>query len=141
MQYTKTDNTYVLKLERGERVIETLTGWCAEVGINNATLSAIGAVEQVSCGYYELANKTYHFTTYPELVEVVSLTGNVMLKEGSPFLHVHAVFTDTNNQAFGGHVEEMTVGVVLEVIVTQLDTSIERLHDEQIGLFLMNCGD
>jgi len=138
MQFRALNDTYVIKLERGERVLESLTSFFAEHTVTFATLSGIGAVEQVNCGYYDLPTKTYHFTEYPDLVEVVSMTGNVSLKEGKPFLHVHAVFTDQRNQAFGGHVVEMVVGVTLEVIVRKFDTEIDRQYDEEIGLHTLN---
>ena len=141
MKYTKTGNTYVIKVERGEEVMKTLTEFCKSEGIDNGYFRGIGAVEWVSCGYYELETKTYHFKQYNELVEVVSMTGNVALKDGKPFLHVHAVFTDTDNQAFGGHVEEMRVGVVLEIVLEVLPTKVKRELDEEIGLFLMRCGE
>lgn len=140
MQVTKADSTYIIKLEPGEAVLKTLTDFCTSEGIKNGTLQAIGAVESVSCGYYELPTKQYHFRQYNEMVEVVSLQGNVALKDGAPFLHIHAVFTNTKNEAFGGHVEEMVVGVTLEVVLNVLPSKVERVYDEGIGLFLMNCG-
>lgn len=139
MQCRAVNDTYIIKLERGEKVLETLTAFCADEQITFATLSAIGAVENVKCGYYDLPTKTYHFTDYPNLVEVVSMTGNVSLKDDKPFLHVHAVFTDQENQAFGGHVVEMVVGVTLEVVLKKIDIRIERQFDEDIGLHLLNC--
>ena len=140
MKHTKTGNTYIIKVERGENVINTLTDFCKAEGIENGYMRGIGAVEWVSCGYYELDIKEYHFTEYDEMVEVVSMTGNVALKEGEPFLHVHALFTNTKNEAFGGHVAEMRVGVVLEVVLEALPTKIERELDDEIGLYLMSCG-
>ena len=121
--------------------MKTLTEFCEEEEILNGLITGIGAVESVTCGYYELGTKEYHFTDYNEMVEVVSMTGNVALKDGKPFLHVHAVFTGEDNKAFGGHVKEMRVGVVLEVVLTPLDSKIERELDEEIGLFLMKCGE
>lgn len=139
MQYTTKEKTHIIKLEKGENVMETLTTYCKEHKIKNGYFRGIGAVEYVKCGYYALDEKTYHFTEYNALYEVVSATGNVMLKDDEPFIHLHAVFTDTTNQAFGGHVEEMRVGVTLEIILEELDTSISREYDEEIGLFLISC--
>lgn len=140
MRHTKTGAGYVLVLQKGENVIESITSFCAAEGIENAHFSAIGAVEFVSCGYYALNERKYYFTQYNELLEVASGTGNVMLKNGAPFVHLHAVFTNTRNEAFGGHVEEMRVGVTLEVMLTPLPSSLSREHDEDIGLFLISCG-
>lgn len=141
MQYTKTDNTYILKIEKGEAVVETITHFCSREGIQNAYFRGIGAVKGLTCGYYALDEKEYYFTDYHELVEVASLTGNVMLKDGKPFVHMHGVFTNTKNEAFGGHIKEMNAGIVLEVILSVLPTAVERLHDEEIGLYLMSCDE
>jgi predicted DNA-binding protein with PD1-like motif len=138
MYYGETSGKYLLKIEKDELVVETITRFCKEHGVKNALISGIGAVKWLKCGYYALEEKEYHFTEYTELVEVVSLTGNVMQKEGLPFVHMHGVFTDTKNVAFGGHIVEMRVGVVLEVVLEPLASAYERLPDECIGLSLMD---
>lgn len=139
MRYQKSGDRYIITIKKGENVIESLTAFANEHGIENAHFSAIGAVEHASCGYYALNEKKYHFKQYDALLEVVSATGNIMLKEGAPFVHLHAVFTGTDNAAFGGHVEEMRVGVTLEVVLTPLPSALAREHDEEIGLFLISC--
>jgi predicted DNA-binding protein with PD1-like motif len=140
MQYTQTENTFIISIEKGEELIETLTSFCRQQGIQNASFSGIGAVEHLSCGYYALGEKKYHFTEYTQLLEVVSLMGNVALKEGKPFVHVHGVFTDTANAAFGGHIASAVSGIVIEVILTTYPLAIERQYNEEIGLFLLSCG-
>lgn len=141
MEYAKTENTYIIKIEKGEEVIDILTSLCVREGIVNAEFRGIGAVEHLSCGYYALDEKKYYFTEYSQLLEVASLTGNVALKEGKPFVHVHGVFTDTANTAFGGHVASATAGVVVEIFLHAYPTTIERTYDEKIGLFLLSCGN
>lgn len=138
MKVHQTNGLYILKIEKGEKVIETITNFCNSEEIQNATFTGIGAVEWLSCGYYALEEQKYYFTEYDQLVEVASLTGNVTLKDQKPFVHMHGVFTDTTNTALGGHVEEMRVGVVLEVVLTPLSSTIERAHDDCIGLYLMD---
>ncbi len=138
MQFEKTENTYIIRINKGEQVLETLTNFCIAKSIKNARFDGIGAVEWLKCGYYELSEKKYYFKDYEGLYEVVSLTGNVMLKNNAPFIHAHGVFTDTENSAFGGHIVEMRVGVVLEVMLTPLQSEITRSYDECIGLYLMD---
>lgn len=140
MQYKHVnDHSYVLAFLKGEEVLTEMISFCAREGIVNATFTGIGAVRGLSCGYYALEEKAYHFTQYDEPVEVVSLTGNIMQKEGAPALHAHGVFTDHENRAFGGHIESMVVDVTLEVVLTVLPSEIERVLDEDIGLFLLDC--
>lgn len=139
MKYEQINEKFLLNIEMDEEVISTVIAFCENKQIKNALVSGIGAVKDLSCGYYNLEEKKYYFTHYAELVEAVSLSGNVMQKEGKPFLHLHGVFTDTENKAFGGHIEKMTSGIVLEVVIEPLPSAIERHHNEGIGLFLLNC--
>lgn len=139
MQYSKSEDTYTIIINQGEEVIATITNLCQQENITNAYFRGIGAVDKLECGYYDLEKKEYFFTTYDTMLEVASLTGNVMLKDDTPFVHMHGVFTDTTNNAFGGHVKEMRVGVTLEVIFTTLPQNHTRQLDEEIGLYLINC--
>jgi predicted DNA-binding protein with PD1-like motif len=139
MHYTQRERIYVLRIERGEEVIKTITDLCKREGVANAFFRGIGAVEGLTCGYYALTEKEYHFTHYAEMVEVASLTGNITLKDGEPFVHAHGVFTNTKNEAFGGHIKEMVSGIVVEIVLEVLDSNIERVHDDATGLFLMRC--
>lgn len=139
MQYQDTDRGYMVVINKGENLVSTLTEFAKEKDISNAVFRGIGAVESLTCGYYDLQEKEYHFHDYEQMLEVVSMIGNVMLKDDEPFIHVHGVFTDETNNAFGGHVKEMTVGVTLEVYLETLDSKCDRQLNEEIGLFLINC--
>lgn len=138
MRHTHTDTTHILRIDRGQDVIASITEFSKTMQIDNAYFNGIGAVDTATFGYYNLEEKKYHFTDYTEPLEVVSLTGNVMLKAGEPFVHVHGVFSNTKNETLGGHIVEMKVGVVLEVFLTPLATHIERAMDECTGLALMD---
>jgi len=138
MRHQKIDEKYIIRIDKGEKVIETLTNWCKENSVQTGLISGIGAIKWASFGYYSLEEKKYYFKEYNEPLEVISMQGNVAVKDGEPFLHVHAVFSDEKNDAFGGHIEEMIVGVVLEVVLEPLSKEIVRKHDECIGLYLMD---
>lgn len=131
-------STQLIVLKKGELVIETLTRHFKDKGIINASFTAIGAVTDVSCGYYDLVQKQYHFAPYKAVYEVVSATGDVMEKAGQPYIHLHAVFTDVENLAFGGHVEEMRVAATLEVVLTTYATALNRQYDDDTGLYLIS---
>ena len=138
MKYKKTNKGYIIKIERGEKVIETLTKFCNEQNVVNGWISGLGAVSSAEFGHYDLTEKEYALKVYNQMMEVVSMTGNVVLLDGKPFLHVHCVFSDTENKAYGGHVKEMTVRVVLEVLLISSDSTVKRTLDEDIGLRLFD---
>jgi uncharacterized protein len=135
--------TYILRLLRGEEVLATLTDFCKREGIQGAVFTALGAVEKTKLGYYDLATRQYGSKEYEREHEVASMTGNVALVDGKPFIHVHAVLSGiasgTENQCVGGHVFASTVAVTLEVHLAVFNQSLTRSLDEGVGLKLLDC--
>jgi len=136
MTYSETKNGYIARFFKDEKIMRTLTDFCVEKHITNASCEGIGATKRAIFGYYDLEDRKYVFETFDRLMEVVSMQGNVSLLDGKPFLHVHAAFGDTDLKLYGGHVQEMTVGVTVEVYLTTYDINIERKYDEPTGLNL-----
>lgn len=135
---------YITRLERGENVFVTLTHFCELEKVTAGVFSAIGAVKNTKIGYYDLATKQYGSKEYAADHEVASMTGNVVLVNGKPFLHIHAVLSGVEpgheNECVGGHVFAATVAVTLEVHMTVFSEPITRTLDEEIGLKLLDCG-
>ncbi len=138
MQYTQTDGIYIIAINKGELVHATIHEFCNRHEIPSAVFHGIGAMEFVRCGWYDLPATEYRFTEYEQLVEVVSYHGNVAHKTDGPFVHAHGVFSDSDNQTFGGHVDEMRVGVAFELVLTPLSQTIARTYDDTIGLHLLD---
>ncbi len=146
---------HIIRLERGEDVFPMLTNFCERDGIESAVFSALGAVEKIKLGYYDLVTKQYGSKEYFDAHEVASMTGNVALVDpirepsasngagGKPFIHMHAVFSGiapgTENQCVGGHVFAATVAVTLEVRLTVFNEPLTRTLDKEIGLKLLDC--
>jgi uncharacterized protein len=137
MTYKKIGTKYIIRIFKEERIIETLTDFCNKQRIQSGVFHGLGAVREAEFGYYDLSKKEYFFTNYKKDMEVVSMTGNIALLEENPFIHMHALFSDTDNHVLGGHVKEATVGVTIEVHLTHYDTQLQRVYDEEIGLNLL----
>lgn len=133
---------YFVRLVRGEEVIPSIVAFCKEQTITAASFRAIGAVEKSKIGYYDLTHKKYGQKEYVDAMEVASMTGNVALVDGEPFVHCHAVLSGiaagTENQPVGGHVFEATVAVTLEVHLIAFNENITREMDDEIGLKLLS---
>jgi len=133
---------YFIRLSRDEEVIATLTKFCAKEKITSGSFRAIGAVKDAKIGFYDLAKKKYGTVEYPHEMEVATMTGNVSLVNGGPFIHVHAILSDMRpgheNETIGGHVFSATVAVTLEVHLESFKGSIERVLDNDIGLKLLD---
>ena len=137
MQFQKIGKDYLINIDKDEKVVETLTRFCKENGIKNAKLSGIGAVKETEIGAYDLPKKEYIKREYSEILELLSLEGNVALKDGEPFIHAHVVLSDHNMQTLGGHLFETTVGVAGEFFLTQFDGNAYRELKPDIGLACM----
>ena len=137
MQFQKVGKDYLINIDKDEKVVETLTRFCNENGIKNAKLSGIGAVKKTEIGAYDLLKKEYIKREYSEILELLSLEGNVALKDGQPFIHAHVVLSDHNMQTLGGHLFETTVGVAGEFFLTQFDGNAYRELKPDIGLACM----
>ena len=137
MQFQKVGKDYLINIDKDEKVVETLTRFCKEYGIKNAKLSGIGAVKKTEIGAYYLSKKEYIKREYSEILELLSLEGNIALKDGEPFIHAHVVLSDHNMQTLGGHLFETTVGVAGEFFLTQFDGNAYRELKPDIGLACM----
>ena len=137
MQFQKIGKDYLINIDKDEKVVETLTRFCKENGIKNAKLSGIGAVKKTEIGAYDLLKKEYIKREYSEILELLSLEGNVALKDGEPFIHAHVVLSDHKMQTLGGHLFETTVGVAGEFFLTQFDGNAYRELKPDIGLACM----
>ncbi len=123
----------IVNLSRGESIRENVERLCEERGIHGARVEAIGGVEDPDLGCYELPDKKYLRRSFPGIWELLSLQGNIALKDGKPFLHAHVSLSGPDFMAFGGHLFDAKVGLVVEMCLSPLE-AIERKLDETIGL-------
>ena len=136
MDYRKFGNTYMLRIDVGEEILESLKAVCAREGIRLAQVSAIGAADRAAVGVYDLAEKQYHREDLEGFMEIANLSGSVTEMNGEPYIHLHATLADQRNVVHGGHVISMRVGATCEMFVQVLDGSVTREKDEGLGINL-----
>lgn len=138
MTYTPTATGFIIRLSKGEKIIEQLQRFCRDKGIFGAHISGIGGATRVEVGFYDLDTREYHFIEYTQTLEITSLSGNVSQVDGEPFLHLHVTLSDENNAAFGGHLKEAVVGGTCEIYLVDYGIPVERTVDEETGLKLLS---
>ena len=89
-------------------------------------------------GFFDFEQKHYKHIPIDEQVEVVSLVGDVSLKDGKSKLHPHAVVARRDGTAHGGHLLQAHVRPTLEVVITETPAHLRRKVDEATGLPLIN---
>ncbi len=60
MEYRKFGTKFVVRLEKGEEVVESIKTLCRENNIRLGTVSGIGAADKATIGLFETATKKYH---------------------------------------------------------------------------------
>ena len=134
MQFQKLKNSYIVHVEKGEKVVESLTNFCKQNNIHSAQLAGIGAVKNIDIGAYDIDTKDYIHRVFNEILELLSFQGNIALKDGEPFLHAHITLGNHDMEVFGGHLFEMEVAAVGEFIIHDFQNETHRKLNEDIGL-------
>jgi predicted DNA-binding protein with PD1-like motif len=136
MIYRVSDPFVFVRLEKGEPVVATLTDLCSQLGLRSGWVQAIGAVDRIEFGAWDIEARLYYKQMLEGTFEISPITGNIMLKEGKPFLHLHATFAGHDRMARAGHLFEARVNPTLEVFMGILPEPLERRMDEETGLYL-----
>ena len=138
MQYRRFGDTYVVRIDLGEEIVESLRSLCEQEEIRLAHVEAIGAADHAVIGVYDLKEQAYHQEELNGFMEITGLSGNVTRKDGEVYLHLHGTMADQNNVVHGGHVIEVRVGATCEMFVTVLDGEANRFRDDQLGINLIS---
>ena len=125
------------RLETGSDLVEEIERHCAEQGITAAQVTAIGAVRRARFAYYEQDAKRYRELETGSHHEITGFVANVSLRDGRPFLHAHATFSDADGQTLGGHLLPGIEVFAAEVMIREFaGVALVRQHDEETGLAL-----
>lgn len=121
----KENGLVVLRFDKGEDFMETLTGWLNDNQVQSAAiLGGIGMLKDMEIGRYD--GREYARMTEPESCEILSLQGSVSMKEGKPFIHLHVSFADHEFRATGGHLFGGTVSMTIELVIVPLSPGLVR---------------
>ena len=101
-------------------------------------VSGIGAVSDITLGFFDPNTREYHKEMLPGSWEVANIAGNVAVLDGEEMLHLHATIADNNHNGKAGHLFSAQVSVTLEVVIIPFPGMVERKMDESIGLNLLD---
>ncbi|HLC61003.1 MAG TPA: PPC domain-containing DNA-binding protein [Candidatus Nanoarchaeia archaeon] len=138
MNFKKINDTFIVRLDSGERVLETLKGFCTKNNIKCGYFFGIGSLDEVELAHYIVRNKKYTFNKYRQPLEIVNLSGNITTMNDGVYLHCHITLGDVEMEVIAGHLKEGIVGATAEIVVIKLDGEINRKYDEKTGLNLMD---
>jgi len=144
MRYFVLGATYIVRLDAGEKIIESLQSLCERDGIGGGHFQGLGAVDRAEIGHYDPAGRAYGWTVLSGPQEIVSLCGNITTLEGKPFVHAHIALGDGAFAVRGGHLKEAVVSATCEITLVRFRDDIGRIRDAASGttrLALEPAGD
>lgn len=126
----------IVRLEHDAELVQSITEFARSNRVEAGIFTAIGALKRARLGYYDQESHGYREMKIDTPHEMASCIGNVSLKDGEPFVHVHVVLADETGNTKAGHLFE---GIVFaaEVYLHELKgPRLERKYDEVTGLSL-----
>ena len=141
MQFQRFGERVQLRLESGEHVAQTLVAWLSAEKIGYATMTGLGAVRSATFSYWNAESQQYETHELQEQLEVVSLIGNVTIRDGAPFAHIHLSLGRRDLSVVGGHFNDAVVHPTLEIWLQPENDTIHRALDESCGLYVMQLSE
>jgi len=127
-------NRYVVRIDRGEEIVESMKAFLAQSGVLSGSVSAIGAVNGAEVARFVAATKQYVTMRLEGEHEITALNGTIAVLDGKPVLHLHVALADTSFRGFGGHLLSAVVSGTCEVVVDVFEGYLKREFSEKEGL-------
>lgn len=138
-QLAENPKTYAVIFETGEELAAGLNHFAEGQQLAGSSFKAIGALSRVELAWFDWETKKYRpSVVLDEQVELVSLIGDVALKDGKPQVHAHIVVAKRNGTAHGGHLLKALVRPTCEVILTENPRHLHKQLDPESGLALIH---
>ena len=136
MDYRRFGDTLLVRIDRGEEILEQVKTVALKENIQLASVQALGALGSFTVGVYKVDEKKYYANSFEGSFEIVSLTGTIDTMNGEFYTHVHMSAGNEKGEVFGGHLNRAVISATCEMIITLVDGNVDRYRDENIGLNL-----
>ena len=137
MKIKKFDNKIVVRVDKGEELVDSLTKIVEENNIKLGSISGLGATDRVKVGLFDVETKEYFSNELTGNYEINPLYGNITTMNGKTYLHLHINLADENHNSFGGHLNHAYISATFEGIIDIIDGEVDRKFDEEVGLNLL----
>ena len=138
MEYRKFGNDYVLRIDKGEEILQAVSQVCEKEGIRLGTVNGIGAVGDVTLGVFNREKFQYESQTYKGDFEIASCMGNISTMNGNTYLHIHmAVGNPEKGEVHAGHLNRGIISLTGEFFLHQIEGETDREYSSEVGLYLI----
>jgi hypothetical protein len=125
-------------METGDEIVDVLGRFAASAKLAGSSFNAIGALSYVKLGWFNWETKKYEVAAeFDEQVELLTLIGDIAVKDGDPQVHAHVTIGRRDGTAHGGHLMKANVRPTCELILTENPEHLQKRMDPESGLALI----
>ncbi|HIH96639.1 MAG TPA: DNA-binding protein [Thermoplasmata archaeon] len=136
MKAKRFGNKFIVRIDKGEEIVETLKQFCKDNDIKLGYIFGLGATNRATVGLFDTKTKKYNSKELVGDHEIAPLYGNISTMNGEVYLHLHINLCDSKNNSLGGHLNSAIVSATFEAIIESIDGEVDREFDEKTGLNL-----
>ena len=142
MKYIKDGKSDIVRIDRGEEVLDKLNEFVKETDIKSATITGIGASSEVELGVYSVKNRKYIKNKYEGEFEILSLIGNISQDGEEPYIHLHIMISDGFAQGagitVGGPLNKCIISGTCELRIDECENAYQRRVDDETGIKIID---
>ncbi len=134
MKYQEVEpGIYLIRLDKGEEVIERITSFARENNIKAGIFSGIGGIINASIANYSNALRQYITKTYKNMLEVGHCSGNISVQDDGdePQIHAHVTASNEQDGVVVGHLFGATVEITMEIYLRSFNMTLSRKFDPE----------
>jgi uncharacterized protein len=133
--------TVIAQLPHGSDLLEGITQFVQREKIRTGRIQGLGATTHAVVAYYDQTAKKYNSMEFKGGMEILNLHGNISIRDGKPFVHVHLLLGDPAGRVFGGHLLPGSKVWACEVFIDEYEgEDLVREEDKKTGLYLWKTG-
>lgn len=137
-QIAANPRTIAVILDTGDEILSSIKHVARAEHLAGSSFKAIGALSDVELGWFNWETKKYQTAVkLQEQVELLSLIGDIALKDREPQVHAHLVIGRKDGTAHGGHLLQATVRPTCEIVITESPEHLQKEMDSESGLALI----
>ena len=137
MKYQRFEQTIIVRMDKGEDIVEQVKNVALKEKIKLASISALGAINEFTVGVFKTKEKKYYANEFKGDFEIVSLTGTINTMNDEYYSHMHLSAGNDQGQVFGGHLNKAIVSATCEMVIQIINGEVDRYFDEKVGLNLL----
>ena len=137
MDYRRFNDTVYVRVDKGEEIITELLRVCEKENVGSAVFTGIGGCHHAEIQTFIPEKGMFETESVDGMLELISLTGNIVTDHGELSHHTHAAFSykgGAEHKMAAGHLKSVTVLYTAEIELRPVTGgTIGKKHDPETG--------